>query len=328
MADDYAYDMDWGAAPAGGYDAMNLSPSDPASAFYTGPGSGYNQSANLGYQGLEYSLPSGSGAYSVGGGDWQGIYAPGGQSSTPSGYMSAGDYDVSRGFSPSSGATGGGYSSSSTSSPFASAYAPASSGGGGGGNRSFSSQPMQRIALGAPERTLYDHYSNLLRNPSSMASDPAYKFLYNQGLQALNRSLAAKGLMQSGKSLNDNTDYGQGMAFNYMRQMLPNYQAGAREELARFMGPAGLLPGYASLNNNVTRQENADSRQDAMLPMLERMLNDGGNSTTSGIGAGGLTGGYNPSGYSSPTSYTPQRLAPASGDDFIDLEDYFAANGI
>lgn len=53
---------------------------------------------------------------------------------------------------------------------------------------------------------------NLLDNPNSIADTGAYKFAFNQGQQALERSAAAKGMTGSGNTLAALLQYGQGMA--------------------------------------------------------------------------------------------------------------------
>jgi len=52
----------------------------------------------------------------------------------------------------------------------------------------------------------------LLQNPSSITDTPGYKFAYNQGLEAVNRTAAAKGMLGSGNRLYDLTKFGQGLA--------------------------------------------------------------------------------------------------------------------
>src|SRR3990167_4903750 len=273
-------------------DPYSMPTSDPASPWYTPP---YNPASGIDPR----SFPSGSGMYQVGAGqDWQGIYAP----------PSPVDYTNYRGDLPQGGSnrlpgyTGGastvspgGWQGPSPAGAWQSTPPrPASSPSGSGS--SYTPQPMQRIALGAPERTLYDRYSKQLLDPSSMSGDPAYQFLYNQGEQALKRTLAAKRLTYSGKALNDTQSMGQGVAFNYMNQMLPQYQAGAREELARYMGPAGLLPSYAGVNNRATEAERSAAASRELLPYYQRMLDQsmGGGGPGAGIGYGGVSSGYTP----------------------------------
>ena len=54
--------------------------------------------------------------------------------------------------------------------------------------------------------------NELLQNPESVTSTPGYQFAYNQGLEAVNRTAAAKGQLGSGNRLYDLTKYGQGLA--------------------------------------------------------------------------------------------------------------------
>lgn len=197
--------------------------------------------------------------------------------------------------------------------------------GGGGSSGGGGQQPLQRAYLGSPERTLYDRYSSLLTNPASMAGDPAYQFLYNQGLQTMNRSLAAKGLMNSGKSLNDSMAYGQGMAYDYMNKMLPQFQAGAQEELRRFMGPAGLQPTYTNLNNSVTQAQGAASASRDLVPYYQQMLSQSaGGGAQPNIGYGGQTSSYTPQPRLQQAwapQYTPQPSPANWGDSWGDFMD-------
>ena len=48
--------------------------------------------------------------------------------------------------------------------------------------------------------------NELLQNPSSITSTPGYQFAYNQGLEAVNRTAAAKGNLGSGNRLYDHID--------------------------------------------------------------------------------------------------------------------------
>ena len=52
----------------------------------------------------------------------------------------------------------------------------------------------------------------LLQNPESVSSTPGYQFAYNHGLEAVNRTAAAKGQLGSGNRLYDLTKFGQGLA--------------------------------------------------------------------------------------------------------------------
>lgn len=68
-------------------------------------------------------------------------------------------------------------------------------------------QSYQKVADTAGNQLL-----KLLSDPSSIESQPGYQFAYNQGLDAVNRTAAAKGQLGSGNRLYDLTKYGQGLA--------------------------------------------------------------------------------------------------------------------
>ena len=77
-----------------------------------------------------------------------------------------------------------------------------SGGGGAGGDYGYkdTSEPY-RTRLNA-----------LLDNPDAIANTGVYKFALNQGNEAVNRNLAAKGLLKSGNRLAELTKFGQGLA--------------------------------------------------------------------------------------------------------------------
>lgn len=65
----------------------------------------------------------------------------------------------------------------------------------------------------ASQRGQYQTQLNTLtQNPGSFASSPYYQFAYDQGLNAVNRTAAAAGNLNSGNRLAALTKYGQGMA--------------------------------------------------------------------------------------------------------------------
>lgn len=200
------------------------------------------------------------------------------------------------------------------------------------GNRAVASMTPQTISMGTPERTLYDKYKNYLMNPDQLTSDPAYKFLFNQGQSALNRSLAAKRLLYGGKALDDTTAFGEGTALNYFKQMMPQYQAGAEEELKRFMGPASLLPTYASTNNRTISNAGAEAGAQDSMAMMPQLLSGGYGGMGGGMGGGygtpniptgpsfgGISSGYNYGGYGG--GYPPRLQYAMGGGDTFDLND-------
>jgi len=72
------------------------------------------------------------------------------------------------------------------------------------------------IGSGPAAVTMNNEYETrlrqLLENPDSVANTGAYKFAFNQGQQAIERSAAAKGMTGSGNVLAELSKYGQGMA--------------------------------------------------------------------------------------------------------------------
>lgn len=303
-------DYTWGTDPndPGFYDP-NLTTWDPASAYYQGPGSGYAQPAPV----SPMDAPRGGGAYQVGSNDWNEIYAPSREATAQSagtGFLqSGGGGGVFWNDRPSSGnnpsyAAHQAWANGPSIAPQNNMAPRAGGGGSGGGNpgaRNVAQQSPQLISMGTPERTLYDRYKSMLMQPDQLQQDPAYQFMYNQGLQALNRSLAAKRMQFSGKAMNDTMAYGAGQAATGMKSIMPLYQAGAGEELNRFLGPAGLLPRYAASNNATIAGAdrmvgNADDR--AMYAgMLSQPYNGevgSGLEVGAGIGYGGRSSGYTP----------------------------------
>lgn len=92
------------------------------------------------------------------------------------------------GFNPSSGGASGGAASGGVT-------------GGASGNRF---DPMLSDAEGRLKK--------LLDDPNSIQQSAGYQFRVNQGQEALQRSLGAKGMLASGNRLMDLTKYGQDMA--------------------------------------------------------------------------------------------------------------------
>jgi hypothetical protein len=99
---------------------------------------------------------------------------------------------------------------------------PPTGGGGGGGGQATSTVFKEPIAVAptpavAPNRfeaslTNSDQrLRSLLDNPDSIQQSAAYKFRVGQGQEALQRSMGAKGMLNSGNRLMDLTKYGQDM---------------------------------------------------------------------------------------------------------------------
>lgn len=80
-------------------------------------------------------------------------------------------------------------------------------------NPFLQTSPNQMPNLYGQRATGYDQrLQQLLDNPDSIQNSAAYKFRMEQGLDALNRQLGARGLLNSGNRLLETTKYGQGLA--------------------------------------------------------------------------------------------------------------------
>ena len=86
--------------------------------------------------------------------------------------------------------------------------------------------------------------NTLMDNPDSIANTGAYKFAFNQGNEAINRNLAAKGLLKSGNRLAELTKFGQGLAsqqygaeFDRMSNLVNTTRAG---DISKYGADANL----------------------------------------------------------------------------------------
>lgn len=81
---------------------------------------------------------------------------------------------------------------------------------GGGG-----SSPSGAAGIADPfagQRPQYQQQLNSLMTGSFKPTDPSYKWRFDQGLEALNRTMGASGLLHSGNLLAALSDYGQNQA--------------------------------------------------------------------------------------------------------------------
>lgn len=86
-------------------------------------------------------------------------------------------------------------------------------GGGVSSSGAPSSGAAQVADPFASQRKQYQtQLQTLMQDPGSFESSPAYGFAFDQGLEAVNRTAAAKGMLGSGNRLYELTKYGQGLA--------------------------------------------------------------------------------------------------------------------
>lgn len=119
--------------------------------------------------------------------------------------------------------------------------------GGGGGGSSATSDPL------APYRGQYASMLNqLITDPSKVTTLPNYQFGLNQGLQAIQGSAAAQGMLNSGNTLTAlqkfGQDYGQSQYTSYLNQLAglasgnPAYaQIAAQQQSQTAQGLGSLL---------------------------------------------------------------------------------------
>lgn len=93
--------------------------------------------------------------------------------------------------------------------------------------------------VGGPDRTLYDRYSALLQNPSSMMNDQNVQFMLNQAQTAAQRQLAAGRMRHSGNALIELALVTQGNLMSQFGNLANIYGQGAQAELGRWDTQAG-----------------------------------------------------------------------------------------
>lgn len=103
----------------------------------------------------------------------------------------------------------------------------------------------------AGQRGRYQNQLNaLMQNPGSFSSSPAYKFAFDQGLEAVNRNLAAKGLTNSGTRLAELTKFGQGMAGQQYFQQANLLSKLAGVDASNPGAAAGAITSISNQQNN------------------------------------------------------------------------------
>jgi len=122
--------------------------------------------------------------------------------------------------------------------------------------------------------------SDFLKNPSgSLASNPAFKFMQDQGMEAVNRGAARSGMLGSGNRLAALQERGQGVASQQFFNMADlfgklsggfsqNQGAAANAEL----GAARL--GQEQQRTNMLLNSDAQTRRDAQNAAYDRHMQD------------------------------------------------------
>ena len=90
--------------------------------------------------------------------------------------------------------------------------------------------------------------SGTLSNLVNIEQSPAYKWRYDQGLEAVNRTAAAKGMLGSGNRLAELTKYGQGMATQeYGDEWNRQYQLKALEQQRQLAQQQNAMQGMKTI---------------------------------------------------------------------------------
>ncbi len=93
-----------------------------------------------------------------------------------------------------------------------------------GAKQASDQKKVARRGLRASDRVReeQDYYNqllkNLLTNPREILNDPGYDFAFDQGIQAVERSNAARGFTGSGNAAIDLQRYGQSFASSFLKQ--------------------------------------------------------------------------------------------------------------
>lgn len=149
-----------------------------------------------------------------------------------------------------------------TQAPAASPAAPSVGGGASVGGSSMSMGQLTDIAdPWSSQRGQYQtQLSSLMKDPSSFLQSDLWKASTAAGLDGINRSAAASGMLKSGNRLQALMDYGQKNApdnFFRMADLLSGL-GGAKNQ-----NPGGGLSAYANLQNANTSAFNADTSRRA-----------------------------------------------------------------
>lgn len=115
-------------------------------------------------------------------------------------------------------------------------------------------------------------------DPSSISSDPSFKFNLDQGQQALDRASAARGGFYSGQALKDATNFGQNLANTYANDYYNRWQ-GTNSQLAGLGGTglnaAGALTDVYDNQGNI--KANANTAQSNIINQSLSSLFGNGN---------------------------------------------------
>jgi hypothetical protein len=145
-----------------------------------------------------------------------------------------------------------------------------------------------------------DPLTRLLQDPNSVSQLPGYQFDFNQGVNALDRSAAARGRLNSGRQSKDLLRFGTGLADNTLQQQYGRLLGGAQFGLgatgqdvntqgAGLNAQLGAATGAAGQQFNAapTIGQGDVAAATAQTQALQNLINAGAYAIGGGAGGGG-----------------------------------------
>jgi hypothetical protein len=105
-----------------------------------------------------------------------------------------------------------------------------------------------------------DQYKRLLQDPNAVQETAGYKFAVDQGNEAINRSAAAKGSLNSGNVLAELAKYGQGMGAQQYQTQLGNLQQNYQNQNTQTNNLASLMQGAQQFGINSGYYQNPQNQ--------------------------------------------------------------------
>jgi len=172
-----------------------------------------------------------------------------------------------------------------------------------GGGRDYLSQIQQY--LGGPFQSVMSNYGassqqydnpyeqrlmQLMNNPDSIADTNAYKFRFNQGQQALERSAASRGMLNSGNTLAALADYGQGAASQEYGNEFNRLSSAVGQRNQYNVGRMGAANQELGLRQQ-GYQDQAGTALKALTSYDENLINSRNSAAKNAIGTGRINAG-------------------------------------
>ena len=168
-----------------------------------------------------------------------------------------------------------------------------------GGGRDYLSQIQQYLGIspqgaGAGSQQYDNPYEQrllqLMNSPDSIADTNAYKFRFNQGQQALERSAASRGMLNSGNTLAALSNYGQGAASQEYGDEFNRLSAAVGQRNQYNLGRMGVANQELGLKQQ-GYQDQAGTALKALTSYDENLMNARNSAAKNAIGTGRINSG-------------------------------------